>query len=142
MTWLIVEDEEDIRNIVQFMAKVWGHDSIVFPDGTRAVHWLEEVDEGTYEGDLPELALLDIRMPGYTGDEVAARIRRSPALEQIAIVMMTAFSLSETEYSRVMVTGGADHLIYKPLPDMDELHYALIRILEEKRAVGQQHKGA
>lgn len=134
MTWLIVEDEEDIRNIVSFMCTAWGHQTLTFPDGGKAVAWLAEVENGTFTSELPELALLDIRMPGYTGDQVGERIRKTEKLKDIAIVMMTAFSLSESERTRVMTTSGADALIMKPLPDMDELKKRLHSILEEKKA--------
>ncbi len=134
MTWLIVEDEEDIRNIVSFMCIAWGHQTLTFPDGGKAVEWLEQVENDSYTDDLPELALLDIRMPGYTGDVVGGRIRQTKKLKDIAIVMMTAYSLTESERHRIMTTSGADGLIMKPLPDMDVLKVRLHSILEEKKA--------
>lgn len=134
MTWLIVEDEEDIRNIVSIMCNFWGHETITFPDGNTASEWLDAVAAGTYSEELPELALLDIRMPGPTGDRLAARIRQIDPLKEMAIIMMTAYVLSDSEKSRIMTVSGADDLIKKPLPDMDELNITLHQILDKKRA--------
>ncbi len=78
MTWLIVEDDEDIRSIVCLMCNVWGHHTLAFSNGEKAWRWLDAVESGTYQDELPEFALLDIRMPGYTGDLVAGRIRQTP----------------------------------------------------------------
>lgn len=133
MTWLIVEDEEDIRNIVSVMFNFWGHDTLVFPDGNKASQWLDTVSAGEYTGSLPELALLDIRMPGLTGDRIAERIRQIDSLKQMAVVMMTAYALSETEKQRIMEVSGADSMIKKPLPDMDELNSTLHQILASKQ---------
>lgn len=134
MTWVIIEDDTDIRNIVNFMCTAWGHDTLLFPDGEKAYTWVEAVDAGTVTDSLPEMALIDIRMPGYTGDVVAGRIRQSAALKDIAIVLMTAYSLSEAEYKRIMQASGADLLIRKPLPDMHKLQATLYRVLDEKKA--------
>jgi CheY-like chemotaxis protein len=73
--WLVVEDEDDIRNIVKVMFQVWGHTPLELRDGHEAWHWLDAVEAGTYSGELPELALMDIRMPGHKGHEIARRIR-------------------------------------------------------------------
>ncbi len=134
MTWLIVEDEADIRIFVQTLCGVWGHNTLAFPDGEKAWRWLDEVESGAFRGELPELALLDIRMPGHTGDAVAERIRQTKGLHNIAIVLMTAYVLSNGDRERIMSISGADHLIFKPLPDMDELKVLLHSILERKKA--------
>ena len=133
MTWLIVEDEEDIRNIVSIMCQAWGHPTITFPDGNKAFSWLDEVEAGTFTGTLPEMALLDIRMPGPTGDKIAERIRQTAPIKDIAVVMMTAFSLSQDDKERLLTVCGADKLIRKPLPDMDELKNTLHTVLESKK---------
>ncbi len=134
MTWLIVEDEADIRIIVQTLCSVWGHDTLTFPDGEKAWRWLDDVEGGSFREELPELALLDIRMPGHTGDAVAGRMRQIEALRHIAIVLMTAYELSDGDRERIMSTSGADHMIFKPLPDMEELKILLHGILERKKA--------
>jgi len=130
--WLIVEDEADIRNLVATMAQVWGHTPIVFESGQRAWDWLDTVEAGQAKP-LPEFALMDIRMPGYRGDEVAARIRRTEALQHIPIVLMTAFVLSDEERREMMRQSGVDEIINKPLPDFMSLKSLLEGIIARKR---------
>lgn len=134
MTWLVVEDDPDIRNIITILFQAWGHEALDFADGNKAFTWLDSIDDGTFTDEIPELALLDIRMPGPTGDKIAERIRRTKGMENIAIVMMTAFSLTDEDRERLMATTQADKFINKPLPDMDVLSIELHHLVEEKKS--------
>jgi CheY-like chemotaxis protein len=134
VTWLLVEDDNDIRNVVAVMMSVWGEKPLPFPDGGAAWQWLDKVDAGTVTTDLPELALMDIRMPGYTGDKVAARIRQISALKDIPIILMTAFSLTDSEIKEMLDQNGIDYLINKPLPDMEDFRSKLYQVRDERRA--------
>jgi len=129
--WMIAEDEADIRNLVTMMAQAWGHQPLPYPTGTKAWEFLDEVEAGTYDGPLPEFALMDIRMPGPKGNEIAHRIRTIPAIENIPIVLMTAFSLDDEERA-AMLTNGADRIIAKPLPDFAQLQSILNKVIEDK----------
>jgi len=134
MTWLLVEDDPDIRNFVQMVMTVWGETPLPFPDGRAAWAWLDSVENGSYQGELPELALMDIRMPGHTGDEIAARIRQTEPLKHIPIILMTAFTLSESEVAEMQKRAGFDHLINKPLPELDRLQQLLYSVRDRRRA--------
>jgi CheY-like chemotaxis protein len=95
----------------------------------------EDVDRGRFKGELPELALLDIRLPGeIKGQMVGERLRKSPILGQIAIVMSTAFKLSTDEERQMMSQAGADKLVYKPLPKFNELQRMLEEVIALRRA--------
>lgn len=131
--WLVVEDEDDIRNIVKVMFKVWGYDPLEFRNGHEAWNWLDAVEAGTYGGALPELALLDIRMPGHKGHEIAKRMRSVDALKRVPIVLMTAFSLSDGEHQDMLKDCGVDKIIHKPLPDLFELKTVLDTVREKKQ---------
>ncbi len=131
--WLVVEDEDDIRNIVKVMFQVWGYDPLEFRNGHEAWSWLDAVEAGTYRGALPELALLDIRMPGHKGHEIAKRMRSVDALKRVPIVLMTAFSLSDGEYQDMLRNCGVDKIINKPLPDLFELKTVLDTVREKKQ---------
>lgn len=120
MTWLVVEDDASFRDIVTTMCELWGVKTIVFSDGHQVVAWMERLSPEGKE-DLPNLALLDIRMPGPQGHEVAALIRRHPLLSNIGIILMTAYELPGSEQDQVLAASGADLLMFKPLPTMEEL---------------------
>ena len=119
MTWLIVEDDASFRDIVTTMCELWGVNTIVFPDGKQAADWLNEA--GAKKNEKPDLALLDIRIPGLQGHEVAAAIRRHPELSNMGIILMTAYELPGEEQQRIMAVSAADLLMFKPLPMMEEL---------------------
>ncbi len=63
----------------------------------RRSSWIENVDQGRVRGELPELAILDIRLPEVSGPEVGHRLRQSPMLGDMAIVLITAYRLSPEE---------------------------------------------
>ena len=136
MTWLLVEDDPEIRNLVAVMMQLWGEKPLALPDGNAAWNWLDGVVSGTVKGELPDLALMDIRMPGHTGDQIAARIRATDRLKNITIILMTAFSLTDGEIRDMVNRSGIDHLVKKPLPDMDDFRKTLYRIRDERRTRG------
>ncbi|HLU12175.1 MAG TPA: response regulator [Oceanobacillus sp.] len=134
-TWMVVEDEPDIYEVLLAMFEMWGIEGVAFVDGEEAVAWIDEVDRGEFEGELPELALLDIRLPGsISGPMVGERLRKSPILQHSAIVLSTAYRLSAEEEKGVIERAGADHLMYKPLPKFNELKKLLEGIIAERRA--------
>ena len=133
MHWLIAEDEADIRNLVATMAQVWGHTPLTFESGQKAWDFLDKIEAGDADN-LPEFALMDIRMPGYRGDEVAKRIRATDAIKDIPIVLMTAFVLSDEEITTMKQETGVDHIINKPLPAFMQLKAMLEDIIESKQS--------
>ena len=114
-TWMVVEDEPDIYDVLLAMFEIWGIEGVAFVDGAEAVSWIEEVDRGTVSGELPELAILDIRLPEVSGPEVGERLRKSPRLHEMAIVMITAYRMTPTDEEQVIRKAQADALMYKPL---------------------------
>lgn len=119
--WMAVEDEQDINDVVLGMFEAWGINGLSFMDGEDAIRWIDSVDSGEFRGELPQLAVLDIRLPTVSGIEVSARLRRSKRLSNIAIVLMTAYRLTPGQEERVMLQAKADALVYKPLPEMTQL---------------------
>lgn len=134
MTWLLVEDDPDIRLVVSMMMTVWGEVPLPLSDGNAAWAWLDSVENGTFTGELPELALMDIRMPGYTGDKIAARIRETTRIKDIPIVLMTAFSLTENEVGAIRERTKIDKLISKPLPDVEDLRNLLYQVRDNRKS--------
>ncbi len=137
-TWMVVEDEPDIYDVLLAMFEIWGIEGIAFVDGGEAVAWVDDVDKGNVTGDLPELAIIDIRLPEVSGPEVGARMRQSPRLSKVAIVLITAYRLSPDEEEAMKSKAQADALMYKPLPPMPELRRTLDRIIAERKLKSAQ----
>lgn len=132
MHWMIAEDEADIRNLVKTMAELWGHTTIAFESGGKAWDFLDKVESGENDKPIPEFALMDIRMPGKRGDEVAKRIRQVEGMKHIPIVLMTAFVMSEDEMTTMKKNTGVDYIMNKPLPDFMKLKETLESIIASK----------
>jgi two-component system, NarL family, sensor histidine kinase EvgS len=133
VNWLIAEDETDIRNLVGIMCTVWGHTPLAFESGQKVWDWLDQVESGAVTTGLPDFALMDIRMPGRRGSELAQRIRTIDKIKNIPIVLMTAFVLGDEEIARLKEENGVDHVINKPLPDFDALGVVLHDIIKKKQ---------
>src|SRR5450432_751494 len=130
---MVVEDEPDIYDVLLAMFEIWGIEGVAFVDGAEAVAWIDDVDKGNVAGELPELAILDIRLPEISGPEVGARLRKSGRLGKMAIVMITAYRLTLEEEEQVKARAQADTLMYKPLPAMPELRKALDLIIDKHK---------
>jgi CheY-like chemotaxis protein len=116
-TWMLVEDEPDLHDMLTHMIEGIGHDVLGFIDGESALAWLRSVELENPSSELPELALIDIRLPGNVdGTQVSAGLRESRMLAHIAIVLMTAYRLSPQEETAVLQRAAPDLMLYKPLP--------------------------
>ncbi|HMM28658.1 MAG: response regulator [Chloroflexota bacterium] len=132
-TWMVVEDEPDIYELLLAMFEIWGIQGVAFVDGPEAVAWIDDVDQGRVRGELPEVALLDVRLPQLSGPHVAQRLRRSPALGQVGIVLITAYRLSPEDEKLVMAEAQADLLLFKPLPSLAELREMIERVIVRRK---------
>lgn len=137
MKWLIAEDEADIRNLLDMMCQVWGHSTLTFENGQKVWDWLDTVADGK-AATLPDLILMDIRMPGKKGNELASRMREIDPLRDTPIVLMTAFALNERERHDMMDAHGVDHILNKPLPDFEQLRALLHKIVDNGRVMKSQ----
>ncbi|MCJ7515412.1 MAG: response regulator [Dehalococcoidia bacterium] len=108
---LVVDDKEDSRRLV---GKVLGH------------HGYEIIGAGTGEDainiaqtQLPDLILMDIRLPGMIdGLEATRRIKALPKLAHIPILAMTASV--KPEDMQTALDAGCNDFVSKPI-DIDEL---------------------
>jgi DNA-binding NtrC family response regulator len=114
---LVVDDEELCRWSAQQFLAGRGHEVAEAASGEAALDLVERWN--------PDAILLDVRLPGMSGYEVLARIRRQrPAVRTI---MMTSHATLETAVAALR--GGAVDYLIKPL-DPVELESALGRVRE------------
>ena len=103
-TILVADDDDDIRALVAHTLRRAGYRVVVACDGDDAVRLAAER--------RPDLAVLDLMMPGVDGYEIARRLREHRALRDIPIVMVTARVL-DADVARGF-EAGADDYIKKP----------------------------
>jgi CheY-like chemotaxis protein len=116
-TALVVDDSPDIRTILSYLLSDLGFTIVEAADGHDAVRSARQCQ--------PALILLDLCIPGLDGWEVVARLRSDPALEEVPIVIMTAYYVGSTE--QLARRAGCQRVISKPfdLPDLTRLVHKL-----------------
>ncbi len=103
-TILVVDDEPDIVEIIQYNLEKSGFDVIVAADGPAA---LEKARDET-----PDLIVLDLMLPGLEGTDVCRILKQDERTRYIPILMLTAKS---EEIDRIIgLELGADDYVVKP----------------------------
>lgn len=103
-TILVVEDESDVAEMLCTHLRREGYECRAARDGRQAFQDAERQP--------PDLVLLDRMLPGYSGDEVARRLRSNARTSRVPIVMLTA--KGEDIDQVVGLSLGADDYITKP----------------------------
>ena len=125
-TWLIVEDDPDLVEMFAATTELLGVNSLFFSSGEAVAEWIDDIDRYGFQGEIPQLALLDIRLSGeMTGVMVGALLRECPLLASMKLILMTAYRLSPSWEKIMLNQAGADLLLYKPLPRFDQLQRIL-----------------
>jgi two-component system phosphate regulon response regulator PhoB len=101
-TVLIVEDEQDIRDLLAFNLKREGFSVFEAGDGNLAVTLASEKK--------PDIILLDIMLPGMDGLSVSKALQRDPRTAAIPVIMLTAKS-EEVDRIVGLELGAADYVI-------------------------------
>jgi signal transduction histidine kinase/ActR/RegA family two-component response regulator len=116
---LVVEDNSDLRDLLCELLTRWGHEVQSCADGRTA---LERI-----LCDPPDIALVDIGMPGMDGYELARRVRSSDETNGIQLVAVTGYG-QPTDRAQALEAGFDEHMV-KPVEAAD-----LARILARMRA--------
>lgn len=81
---LLVDDEEDVIKVVGGRLAQWGYEPVTAANGQAA---LAAVNQW-----VPDLILLDLKMPVLNGKEVCDRLKSDPRFSKIPIILLTASS--------------------------------------------------
>lgn len=105
ITILLVDDEPDILEIVEYNLSAEGYNVITAEDGVEAVKLAKKKK--------PQLIILDVMMPEMDGIEACEQIRKIPELSDTIITFLTARG---EDYSQMAgFDAGADDYITKPI---------------------------
>ncbi len=107
---MVVEDDEDQREVVCINLEAAGYETLQVPDGDSAI-------EAARAG-KPALILLDANLPGMDGYTVCRLLKNDAALASIPVLFIT--TRSSLDDRAVGLTLGADDYLVKPV-DMSEL---------------------
>lgn len=105
---LIAEDERDIRDLITFTLKFAGHEVFPAVNGEEALQLAKEV--------LPDLILMDVRMPKMTGYEACKALKAEKVTEKIPVVFLSAKG-QETEVQTGLEVGAVEYILKPFSPD-------------------------
>ena len=101
---LLIEDEEDIAALIKLQAELAGYRLLIEENGINGFR--------TVEREKPDLVILDIMLPGQSGLDVCRKIKTSPDLKNIPVIILSAKS---EELDVVLgLELGADDYVCKP----------------------------
>lgn len=121
---LVADDEDDIRALVGLAVRKAGCTVVgSVADGAAALDLAR--------AELPDLAVLDVSMPGATGLEVCAALRADPATSRIGILLLSAGASLEDVAAGL--AAGADAYLAKPFQVAGLIHQ--VRALTARQPV-------
>lgn len=107
----IIEDDENIRNLVQVALNGSGYETAAFETAEEAL--------GAFKVKKPQLAIFDLMLPGMDGMEAIRRIRANEQWKNLPVLVLTA---KDKEYDKVAgLDGGADDYMTKPFSVLELL---------------------
>ncbi len=105
VTILVIDDEEDIRELLCYNLKKEGYDVYSAENGEKGL--------ASMLANKPDLIILDVMMPGMDGIEVCEAIRRTDGFQKTLICFLTA---RNEDYSQIAgLDAGADDYVAKPV---------------------------
>ncbi len=102
---LVADDNVDAAESLVKLFQIIGHETYVVHDGITALNVAREYS--------PDIAFLDIGMPGLNGNEVASAIKKDPLTERIILIALTGWGAEHDRAKSKL--AGFDHHLTKPM---------------------------
>jgi len=126
MTILLVDDDEDDRKL--FIAATKEVDSAIncfsAADGVEAMAYLRDD-----HNDVPDFIFLDLRLPGFSGEECLIEIKQEPRMANVPVIVYT--TSRDVRESVRLKQLGASHFASKPVSP-EEVYYMVSFIIGER----------
>ena len=119
---LLIEDNDDSRQVMALTLKNAGHDVFEASDGLTGLT--------VALCEHPDVAFIDVGLPGLNGYQVAERIRATPQARGMILIALTGYGLPEDR--RRAAAAGFDRHLIKPI-DFDQLD-RLLSFADDSRA--------
>ncbi len=104
---LVVEDNAESRELLAIILRRSGYDI------AEAATGLDAVDQA--HASRPDLIIMDLGLPGITGDEVTTRLKADASTRDIPVIVNTGFHRGSLLVERAIV-AGASMILHKPTP--------------------------
>jgi len=101
---LVVDDDRNVLFLISELLSRDNYEVIQAMDGLTALNQVRQL--------LPDLAVLDVMMPGLDGFELCRRIKNDPLTSNIKVIMVTAKTSGKDIATGL--SAGADHYMTKP----------------------------
>lgn len=124
---LVIEDDADINQLLSKILKREGYEVTQAYSGTEAVLLLEK--------EIPDLILLDLMLPGMSGQEVTAHVREKIGY-QVPIIVLSAKNALENKVE--LMTMGADDYMTKPFEPQEVVVRVMAALRRSKQATQEQ----
>ena len=111
----IVDDDQEMSTAMSMMLKLLDCETLSFLTARSAVQTLQA-------GKRPDMFVLDINMPEFSGLDLLEYLRRSPEWENLPIVMLSSEAADVTVDEAMAL--GADSYVMKPVT-LEELQKAI-----------------
>ena len=106
---LIVDGDKAFRESVGTFIKTLGHRVFEAATGPEAIDKASSI--------LPDLIIMDVRLPGLNGDDVTVRLKANRSTRNIPVVINTGWTTAcnvEERINRALIAGAAE-ILYRPV---------------------------
>lgn len=118
---LVAEDERDIRDLISFTLQFAGFEVVATSNGADAVDLAQQ--------ELPDLILMDVRMPRMTGYQACEALKAYPETAEIPVVFLSAKG-QESEIQEGLGVGAVRYILKPFAPDdlTDQVRQVLVEL--------------
>jgi CheY-like chemotaxis protein len=119
---LVVDDDKELLQELSNAMSLNAYEVTTSGNGAEALELIPRV--------MPDLIMLDMKMDGMSGFQLASRLRQMPGVKDIPIVAMSGY-YTDSEYALLMKISGVKKYFVKPL-NMEDVVKQLNEVLKEQ----------